>query len=306
MILFTADTSISQTLEAIQTPAIAAEVQTDLQQLKPHVILDTIRGWTPALLTLAYRLAIAALIIVIGMRAAHSLRKFLKKTFSRMNLDLGLSKFLISLANALAYAITIFIALEKIGIPSASILALLGSATLAIGLSLQGSLANFAGGILILVMRPFSIDDYIICQGVEGTVHNIGLVYTTLVTVDNKKITVPNGNLANDIITNVTAQEKRRVDISVGIGYSSDIKAAKDILNRLYHENPLVLKDETISVFVDQLADSAVILGARGWTATEDYWTVKWQITEQIKEEFDRAGIEIPFNQLDVNLKTPN
>ncbi len=306
MILFTADTSISQTLEAIQTPAIAAEVQTDLQQLKPHVILDTIRGWTPALLTLAYRLAIAALIIVIGMRAAHSLRKFLKKTFSRMNLDLGLSKFLISLANALAYAITIFIALEKIGIPSASILALLGSATLAIGLSLQGSLANFAGGILILVMRPFSIDDYIICQGVEGTVHNIGLVYTTLVTVDNKKITVPNGNLANDIITNVTAQEKRRVDISVGIGYSSDIKAAKDILNRLYHENPLVLKDETISVFVDQLADNAVILGARGWTATEDYWTVKWQITEQIKEEFDRAGIEIPFNQLDVNLKTPN
>ena len=306
MILFTADTSISQTLEAIQTPAIAAEVQTDLQQLKHHVILDTIRGWTPALLTLAYRLAIAALIIVIGMRAAHSLRKFLKKTFSRMNLDLGLSKFLISLANALAYAITIFIALEKIGIPSASILALLGSATLAIGLSLQGSLANFAGGILILVMRPFSIDDYIICQGVEGTVHNIGLVYTTLVTVDNKKITVPNGNLANDIITNVTAQEKRRVDISVGIGYSSDIKAAKDILNRLYHENPLVLKDETISVFVDQLADSAVILGARGWTATEDYWTVKWQITEQIKEEFDRAGIEIPFNQLDVNLKTPN
>ena len=306
MILFTADTSITQPLEAIQTPAIAAEVQTDLQQLKPHVILDTIRGWTPALLTLAYRLAIAALIIVIGMRAAHSLRKFLKKTFSRMNLDLGLSKFLISLANALAYAITIFIALEKIGIPSASILALLGSATLAIGLSLQGSLANFAGGILILVMRPFSIDDYIICQGVEGTVHNIGLVYTTLVTVDNKKITVPNGNLANDIITNVTAQEKRRVDISVGIGYSSDIKAAKDILNRLYHENPLVLKDETISVFVDQLADSAVILGARGWTATEDYWTVKWQITEQIKEEFDRAGIEIPFNQLDVNLKTPN
>lgn len=302
MILFTTQEATLPSLP--ETPAIAAEVQTDLQQLKPHVILDTIRGWMPGLLTLAYRLAIAALIIVIGLKLAGSLRKFLKKTFDRMNMDLGLSKFLISLANATAYAVIIFMALEKIGIPSASIIALLGSATLAIGLSLQGCLANFAGGILILVMRPFSINDYIICPGGEGTVHSIGLVYTTLMTVDNRKIIIPNGNLSNDVITNVTAQEKRRLEIKIGISYYSDIKQAKNILSRLCHEHPLVLKDEDIAVFVDELADSAVILGLRAWTATDDYWTAKWNLTEQLKEAFDAAGIVIPFNQLDVNLKS--
>lgn len=302
MILFTTETAALPT--PAETQAVAAEVQADLQQLKPHVILDTVRQWTPGLLTLAYRLAMAALIIIIGMRVATMLRRFLKKTFERMNMDLSLSKFLISLANALAYAIIIFMALEKIGIPSASIIALLGSATLAIGLSLQGSLANFAGGILILIMRPFTIHDYIICAGVEGTVENIGLVYTTLMTVDNRKIIIPNGSLSNDVITNVTAQEKRRVDISVGIGYTSDIKKAKELLERIYREHPLVIQSLDITVFVDQLADSAVILGARGWAATGDYWTVKWEITEQVKEAFDEAGIEIPFNQLDVNLKS--
>lgn len=301
MILFTAQET---TLPVIpETPAIAAEVQTDLQQLNPHVAMDTIRSWLPGLLTLAYRLAVAALIIVIGMRLAGSLRKFLKKTFNRMNMDLALSKFLISLANAVAYAIILFMALEKIGIPSASIIALLGSATLAIGLSLQGCLSNFAGGVLILIMRPFSIHDYIICQGVEGTVQNIGLVYTTLMTADNRKIIIPNGSLSNDIITNVTAQEKRRLDIRVGISYTSDIKQAKEILSRLCREYPLILKTEEISVFVDELADSAVILGLRVWTATGDYWTAKWALTEQLKGAFDEAGIEIPFNQLDVNVK---
>ena len=194
-------------------------------------------------------------------------------------------------------------ALEKIGVPSASIIALLGSATLAIGLSLQSSLANFAGGILILVMRPFGIHDYIICEGTEGTVQNIGLVYTTLVTIDNRKITIPNGSLSNAVITNVTAQPKRRVDLTVGIGYTSDLKKAKEILNQIYENDPLILKEDGITVYVDQLADSSVILGARGWTNTTDYWTVRWRILEQIKLKFDQAGIEIPFNQLDVNVK---
>ena len=289
------------TLEEIQP--VAEQVKEDLRQLNPNIMLETIKNQVPALMGFAYRLAIAFLIICIGMRIAKSIRKFLKKTFTRMEMDLSLSKFLISLANAITYAIFIFMALEKIGIPSTSILAILGSATLAIGLALQGSLENFAGGILILVMRPFGVHDYIICNGVEGTVQNIGLVYTTLVTADNKKITVPNGDLSNAVITNVTVQEKRRVDIKVGISYTSDMKAAKAILERLYLSHPLILKADEITVFVDELADSAVILGARGWTATSDYWTARWDLTEQIKEESDQAGIEIPFNQLDVTIK---
>lgn len=294
--------TVAETLE--QTQPVALQVQEDLQQLKPNVILETVKGWTPGLLSFGYRLLIAVIIILIGMRIIKSGRKVLQRTFERMELDLSLSKFLISVSDAIAYALVFFIAADKIGIPSASIIALIGSAGLAIGLSLQGSLANFAGGILILVMRPFVVGNYIICDNVEGTVHDIGLVYTTLMTVDNKKVTIPNGNLSNSTLVNVTVQEKRRVDIRVGISYSSNMKTAKAILEDIYRSHPLVLEEEDVTVFVDELADSAVMIGGRGWTKTEDYWKAKWDITEAVKERFDAAGIEIPFNQLDVNIRS--
>ena len=294
--------TVAETLE--QTQPVALQVQEDLQQLKPNVILETVKGWTPGLLIFGYRLLIAVIIILIGMRIIKSGRKVLQRTFERMELDLSLSKFLISVLDAIAYALVFFIAADKIGIPSASIIALIGSAGLAIGLSLQGSLANFAGGILILVMRPFVVGNYIICDNVEGTVHDIGLVYTTLMTVDNKKVTIPNGNLSNSTLINVTVQEKRRVDIRVGISYSSNMKTAKAILEDIYRSHPLVLEDEDVTVFVDELADSAVMIGGRGWTKTEDYWKAKWDITEAVKERFDAVGIEIPFNQLDVNIRS--
>ena len=301
MIYFDSATSSLPSLE--ETQALAQEVQTDLQQLKPNVVLDTVQGWVPGLLSFSYRAAIAVLIFLIGTRIASLVRSFLRRTFTHMNMDLSLSKFLLSLCDAAIYAVVLFMALEKIGIPSSSIIALLGSTLLAIGISLQGSLANFAGGILILLMRPFGVHDYIISEGVEGTVQNIGLVYTTLLTIDNKKITIPNGSLSNSIITNVTIQEKRRLDLTVGIGYTSDLRRAKAILEELYRSNPLVLAQEDITVFVQALGDSAVVLEARGWVRTEDYWPVRWQITEGIKLAFDEAGIEIPYNQLDVHVK---
>lgn len=300
MIHFTINTPSIPSIE--ETQAIVQEVHEDLQQLRPNAILETIRSWTPGLLAFSYRLLYAAIIIIIGNRIAFYLRRFLKRTFDRMGIDLSLSKFLISLANAITYAIVIFMALEKIGIPSTSIIALLGSATLAIGLSLQESLGNFAGGILILVMRPFGIHDYIVSEGVEGKVLNIGLVYTTLLTIDNRRITIPNGTLSNAVITNVTAQEKRRIDLTIGISYSSDLKQAKAILERIYKEDPQILQDEPITVYVDKLAESSVVLGSRGWAATEDYWDARWRIIERTKLEFDAAGIEIPYNQMDVNI----
>lgn len=299
MLLFTAESAAA----LAETKPLVEEVQADIAALKPNVILQTLEGWIPGLITLGYRLLIAIVIFLIGMRIAAVVRSFLRKTFDKMGMDVSLSKFLLSLANAAIYVLISFIALERIGVPSASIIALLGSATLAIGLSLQGSLANFAGGILILVMRPFVVGDYIITEGVEGTVRSIGLVYSTLQTGDNKVITIPNGALANAVITNVTAVSKRRVDISVGIGYQSDLKLAKEILNRIFYSNKLILQDEDISVFVDNLADSAVMLGARGWAATDDYWTAKCEIIEAVKEEFDAAGIEIPYHQIDVKIK---
>lgn len=267
-----------------------------------ETVFDTAKGWLPDLANFGIRLLIAAAIIFVGSRVVRMVRRILKKTFERMALDLSVSKFLGAAADAGIYAITIFIAADQIGIPSASIIALLGSAGLAIGLSLQGSLANVAGGILIMLMRPFGVQDYIVYDNLEGTVQAIGLVYTTLITVDNKKITIPNGSISNASVINVTAQDKRRVDIEVGIGYSSDMKKAKEIIRRIYESHPLVLVEEGITVYVGELADSAVIIGGRGWTATGDYWSVRWAIIEQIKDEFDRAGIEIPFNQMDVNI----
>lgn len=157
-----------------------------------------------------------------------------------------------------------------------------------------------------MMTRPFKLHDYIVFGGMEGTVKSIGLAYTTLTTVDNKKITIPNGSISNGTIINVTAQEKRRVDVSVGISYESDLKLAKDVLREIYENNPLILKNEDIMVFVSELGDSAVMIGARGWVNTPDYWTAYFDITEKIKIEFDRAGIDIPYNQMDVRIKKEN
>lgn len=256
--------------------------------------------WLPGMMNLLIRIIIAALIVLVGLRLAGVVRNFLKRTFDKMEMDLSLSRFLISLANAVVYILVLFMALERLGVPSASIIALLGSAALAVGLSLQASLSNFAGGILILITRPFTVGDYIAAQGLEGTVQYIGLVYTTLQTGDNKKITIPNGGLANAVVTNINVHEKRRVDVSVGISYHADLGRAKEILNRIFQDNELILPDEGITVFVDTLADNAVMMGARGWAATGDHWQAKCRIMESIKEEFDAAGIEIPHIKLDL------
>ena len=313
MLLTAAETDADLSTVLEETKAVAEEVQEDLQNLKPNVILETVKSWLPGLMSFGYRLVIAILILVIGNRIVHAVRKFLYKTFTRMNLDPSISRFLISVADACIYALAIFIAADKIGIPSASIIALLGSAGLAVGLSLQGSLANVAGGILLLLLRPFGVHDYIVSGGYEGTVQSIGLAYTTIITVDNKKITIPNGQISNSTVVNVTSQEKRRVDLVIGIGYGADIKKAitledgikkaKELIRQVYEKHPLVLAEDSITVYVDELADSAVMLGCRGWTKTENYWQVRWDVLESIKEVFDANGIEIPFNQMDVNIK---
>jgi small conductance mechanosensitive channel len=304
MLLAEAETETELATALLETQAVAEEVQQDLQQLKPNVILETVQGWVPGILSFGYRLIIAALIIFIGIRVVRLVRGVLQRTFEKMGMDSSVGKLMTNVIDAVLYALVIFMAAEKIGIPSASIVALLGSAGIAVGLSLQGSLSNVAGGLLILLMRPFTIGDYISGAGVEGTVQNIGLVYTTLLTVDNRQITVPNGSISNTTITNVSAMDKRRVDVKIGISYSSDIRKAKEIMENVYRTNGAVLADEGITVFVSELADSAVMIGGRGWVNAADYWSVLWDVQERIKNEYDAAGIEIPFNQLDVNIRS--
>lgn len=292
----TAQAAVQETLE------VGAELAEDIAKLNPNVVLETMKGWIPGLMSFGYRVLIAGLILLIGSRIIKLNSRFFKRTLDKMGLEISISRFLVSVANALQYGILIFIAADKIGISSASIVALLGSAGIAIGLALQGSLANFAGGVLILVMKPFKVGDYVITQGGEGTVLNIGLVYTTLTSPDNRKIVIPNGSLSDAPLTNVTGMGRRRLDFLVGISYNADLKLAKEILQKLLEEHPLVLKEEPIQVFVDSLGDSAVLIGGRAWTTCEDYWTTRWDITEAVKLEYDKAGIEIPFNQIDVHL----
>lgn len=274
----------------------------DFQQLKPGMIKQMLNDLGPDLMSLGWKLFIALLIFLIGRKLIRIVQKMMNASFERTGVEIGVSKFLRSLTEFILYALLVFIILGQLGVNTTSILAVLGTASLALSLSLQQSLANFAGGVLILMMKPFKVGDYIICPQGEGTVSMIGLVYTTLATVDNKAITVPNGTLANSTVTNVTAMEKRRLDLTVGIGYQSDLRKAKQILEKLYTEHPAIMKDADITVFVDSLGDSSVMIGARGWVAAEDYWKTRWDITEKIKLAFDEAGIAIPFNQMDVHI----
>ena len=281
--------------------ALQQEVQQNLEQLKPNVMLETMKGWIPGLIAFGIKLLIALAIFAVGSRVIKIIYHMLNRSFTRMDMEISLRKFLLSVLNATMYCLLGFIIAGQIGVNSASIVALLGSASIAVGLAVQGSLANFAGGVLILMMKPFRVGDYIVSKDGEGTVHTIGLVYTVLNTVDNKQVVIPNGTLSNSPLTNVTAMDKRRVDIK--IGYSSDLKRAKEILEQIYVNHPSILKEESIDVYVDELGASSVTIGGRGWVATEDYWSTRWNMMEQIKLRFDEAGIEIPYNQLDVHIK---
>ena len=264
---------------------------------------EALRQALPGILGFLYNLVIAALIAFIGIRIIGMIKKWSRRTFLRMKVEESVSRFLSSCISVGLYGVLLFIVAGMLGVNSASIVALLGSAGIAISLALQGSLSNFAGGVLILLSRPFTVGDYIINKDGEGTVTNIGIIYTTLLTTDNRKIVLPNGALSNSPLTNVTAQDRRRVVINVGISYEADLKKAKELLQGLFEARPEILPEDGIEVYVDSLGESAVNLTARAYTRTEDYWNVKWALTEEVKLCFDREGIEIPYNKLDVNLK---
>ena len=278
------------------------EIVKNINEFDIESVKKQVEGLFPAFLNFLINLAVAVLILLIGWKVISVFRKWCIRSMDRLKVDHTVSVFYPSCISVVLFGLLIFAAADRVGISSASLLALLGSAGIAISLALQDSLSNFAGGVMILMVKPFVAGDYIICQSGEGTVKNIGLIYTTLITVDNKQVVIPNGILSGSPLTNVTAQDKRRLIISIGIGYDSDLKKAKEIMERLFREKNEVLKDEAIDVYVDDLGESSILLTARGWTRTEDYWKAKWALTEEIKLAFDKAKIEIPYNKLDINI----
>ena len=269
---------------------------------KVNVLMETVKGWGPQALDFAVRLALAALILIVGFKVIGIIRKMVRRSLERAEVEITLLRFLDALLNAVLLFLLIFMAAQQLGMNTASIVAVTGSAGLALGLALQGSLANFAGGVLILVMKPFRVDDYIVTEEGEGTVYSIGLVYTTLLSIDNKKVVIPNGTLSNMTITNVTTMEKRRLDLTVTIGYQADLKRAKELLETLYADSPEIIKEDGITVYVDSLTGNGVVIGVRGWVKTEDYWPLRWRLLEEIKLTFEREGIEIPYNYMNVRM----
>ena len=256
-------------------------------------------------LNLGGRILFALIFLFIGMQLIKLVRKILKKSMEKANAETGVMQFVDSFVKASLYVILIFMLASSFGVDAASIVALVGSAGVAIGLAVQGSLSNLAGGVLILLLKPFVVGDYI-CEsatGKEGTVTEIHIFYTKLVTADNRVVILPNGTLANTSITNVTTSKSRRVDVMVWISYQADLKVAKEVLTKVLEQETKALKDKEKIVFVDSLGASAVNLGVRCWFATEDYWEGLWRVTENCKLALDEAGIEIPYNQLDVHMK---
>lgn len=257
-----------------------------------------------ALLDFIGNLIVAVLILFIGLRISKYIVKICTKIFEQSKMDPMLQSFLISFLK-IALKILVFIfAITKLGIAASSIIAVVGSAGLAVGLSLQGALSNIAGGVILLLIKPFQVGDYILedSSGKEGTVQAIGIMYTRLLSVDNKTIMIPNGNLSAASITNYTYQEKRKIDLRIGVGYHDDLRKVRETLFEVLHQEPALLEDEPIQIFVSDYKDSCIEMGIRYFVKTEDYWPSRWRVLENIKYAFDENGISIPFNQLDVNI----
>lgn len=254
------------------------------------------------IIAFGWKLLAALLIWFIGKKVIKVILHVLEKTFKRGNMEASVSIFLMAVIKAILYGILVLIIIDKVGVNTSSLVAVLGTATLSIGLALQGSLANFAGGVLILLMKPFRVGDYIITPDKEGTVTGLDIFYTRMLTADNRLVVIPNGTLSNSNIINVTHEPVRRLDLSVSIDYSENIKKVKEILERVINEHELVLKDHEAQIFVNNFDPSAINIGIRMWVKTEDYWILKWDILEKIKEDFDANDVTIPFDQLDVNI----
>lgn len=286
--------------EVIETTNEAAEdVNVFIQYLQDHI---------PNLISFAIEIVLALIFFFLGRIAIKWIRKLIRKMLERSNVDKGVETFVDSLLKFMLYGMLLFTIATKFGFDTASVAALIASAGVAIGLAVQGSLSNFAGGILILLLKPFVVGDYIIedNHGDEGTVKEIQLFYTKLLTVDNRTVVIPNGMLTNNSLTNVTHMDERKLELKVSISYESDLLKAKAVLADLIRKDSRIIQDKEHRIFVDELGDDGVILGMRCWVSTEDYWNVRWDMLEDIKLTFDRESIVIPYHQMSVRIQESN
>lgn len=255
------------------------------------------------LLSIGTKLAIALVVIVVGFWLAKKLAKAVSKILVKSNTDASLIGFLSSMTSVGIKVLVLITAMTQLGIEMTSFIAIVGAAGFAVGMAFSGTLSNFAGGVMILFFKPFKVGDYVRMQGEEGSVKEVLIFNTILSTVDNKIIILANGAVANGTIVNYTKAENRRVDWSFGIAYGDDLKVAKELLNKFISEDSRILKDPMPFVGVGELADSSVNITTRAWVNHEDYWDVFFDMNERVYNEFDAAGLSIPFPQMDLNLQ---
>ncbi|MBO6133418.1 MAG: mechanosensitive ion channel [Lachnospiraceae bacterium] len=299
-------------IDAINTEVISENAATAVQAVEVLKTDVTDKGaWeqffstVPSLaMGLVGRVVIALVLYVVGTKIISFVTKIVRKSLDKAGLEKGALSFIVACVRFTLYGVLVLTVASSFGFDATSIVAVIGSFSIAVGLALQGSFSNLAGGVLILLLKPFVVGDYIMdhSNGREGTVTDIQIFYTTLLTVDNKAVLIPNGALSNNSITNLTKLPKRRIDFSVGISYESDLKLAKSLLKGICERIESRLKDTEVEVFVRELGDSAVVLGARVWIPTDQYWPIFWKLNEDVKLCYDENGISIPYSQLDVHL----
>ena len=267
----------------------------DITSYIPNNIIEIVSGYT-------FSLLMALLVFIIGKWAVNKIVSLLGKVLRKVKgMDETLIKFLENIVYYALMIVVLLTALGKLGVETTSFLAILGAAGLAIGLALKDSLGNFASGVMIILFKPFKVGDLVTAAGVTGTITEVGIFNSIFLTGDNQKIIVPNGAITSGSITNVNANDTRRIDLVIGIGYNDDIKKVKDVLNTIITSNEKVLIEKGITVAVSELADYSVNFVVRAWVNTPDYWDVKFDLTETIKITFDKEGISIPYPQQDVH-----
>ena len=281
---------------------LANELGDKVEKLSQISWKEMFERYVPVACDYLLRIALVLMIFFVGRKLIKNIVRLCDQALKRHGMEVTVRRFFCNVINALGYICMLGILLQTVGLTATSLTALVASAGVAVGLALQGSLSNFAGGVLILLMKPFVIGDYIVQGNTEGTVKEIGLVYTELITADNRLIVIPNGTLIDSSIVNVTATGKRRLELSVGIGYKSDLKKAKEVLIRLGENDPARDPENPVNVFVSELAESSVNLGLHVWVSSSEYWNAKWRLTENIKLAFDEEGIEIPFKQVEISV----
>ena len=267
------------------------------------VVQHFVENYLPALIGFLGELILAVIVLLIGIKVIRVFTNYLRRRFDKYDMEDGLESFLISAIRVALYIVLGLGIIGQFGVTAATVIAILGSSGLTIGLAFQGCLSNFAGGLLILICKPFVVGDYIHedTSGNEGTVVKITTIYTTLETIDKKRVVIPNGTLANASLVNVTGQEERTLEIKVGISYGSDLKKAKSVLQEIALLDPSYQPGTEVPVFVSDLSESSVDIGLRMKVKTDVYWPTRWRMLEAIKLRFDEEGIVIPFPQVTVS-----